>query len=306
MAETKNKRLSSNPRALEIVGEGVSNHLSDKDIQKILVKECGYKWTTDTIGRRRRAMISNKQDKPEVVSDGVDAPMMTVPPYGLNESETAAWFREQFKNSHLYPTIKRQLEPNEIIVYINDFGHLCCQFADIVVSEFMQIDDFLKHRILVDRQLVLALSLQRQIDILGLWFVENPKKEDEAKDTIKFRLMQQRQMDDFYKQLKVVNDRYDTLVKERARIYSGLNATRKDRLDELKGGKETFLDLVGKLQHSQEERDRHGRFAALTKLAAKDVADNFRKPNEFPDGTVAPIIMDAQTKFSSDGVDTDE
>jgi hypothetical protein len=304
--ETKSKRLSSNPEALAIIAKGIESKLSDKDIQKALVKKCGYKWTTDTIGRRRRAIVDASKIKPEVIPDGVDAPMMTVPPYGLNESETAVWFREQFKNSHLYPTIKRQLEQDEIIVYINDFGLLCCQFADIVVSEFMQIDDFLKHRILVDRQLVLGRSLQRQIDILGLWFIENPKKEDEDKDTIKFRLMQQRQMDDFYKQLKVVNDRYDTLVKERARIYSGLNATRKDRLDELKGGKETFLDLVGKLQHSQTERDRHGRFAELTKLAAKDVADNFRKPNEFPDGTVAPIIMDSRTKFSGDGVDTDE
>lgn len=304
--ETKNKRLSSNPEALSIITKGIEAKLSNKDIQKELVKKCGYKWTTDTIGRRRRAIVDANKSKPEVVADGIDAPMLTVPPYGLNESETAVWFREQFKNSHLYPTIKRQLEQDEIIVYINDFGLLCCQFADIVVSEFMQIDDFLKHRILVDRQLVLALALQRQIDILGSWFVEHPKKDGENKDTIKFRLMQQRQMDDFYKQLKVVNDRYDTLVKERAKIYSALNATRKDRLDELRGGEETFLDLVSKLQHSQEERDRHGRFAELTKLAAKDVAEDFRKSNEFPDGSISPIIMDANTNFSNDGVETDE
>jgi len=304
----KNKRLSSNSQALAIIANGIEAKLSDKDIQKVLVKKCGYKWTTDTIGRRRRAIVDASKSKQEevVVVDGVDAPMMTVPPYGLTDSETAVWFREQFKNSHLYPTIKRQLEQDEIIVYINDFGLLCCQFADIVVSEFMQIDDFLKHRILVDRQLVLGRALQRQIDILGLWFIENPKKEDEDKDTIKYRLMQQRQMDDYYKQLKVVNDRYDTLVKERQKIYSALNATRKDRLDELRGGEETFLDLVSKLQHSRDERDRHGRFAELTKLAAKDVAEDFRKPNEFPDGSISPIIMDADTNFSNDGVETDE
>lgn len=304
--ETKSKRLSSNPKALEILAQCVKAKLSDKEIQKKLVDVCGYQWTTDTIGRRRRAMASGKDDKQELVPGGVDAPMTTVPPYGLSDGEKATWFRQQFKNSHLYPTIKRQLEPDEIIVYINDFGHLCCQFEDIVVSEFMQIDDFLKHRILVDRQLVLALGLQRQIDILGIWSIENPKKEDEDNNTIKFRLMQQRQLDDFYKQLKVVNDRYDTLVKERAKIYSGLNATRKDRLDELKGGQETFMDLVAKLQHSSEERDRHGRFAELTKLAAKDVAEDFRKPNEFPDGSVSPIIMDANTNFSDDGVRINE
>lgn len=306
MSGTKNKRLSSNPKALEIIAGGIKNHLSDKDVQKILVKECGYEWTTDTIGRRRRAMTVGKKSEQVSIMDGVDAPMLTVPPYGLGDTEKAIWFRDQLRNSHLYPTIMRQLEQEEVIVYINDFGLLCCQFEDIVVSEFMQIDDFLKHRILVDRQLILARALQRQINILSEWFILHPKKENESKDTTKFRLMQQRQVEDFYKQLKVVNDRYDTLVKERAKIYSGLNATRKDRLDELKGGKETFMDLVGKLQHSQRERDRHGRFAELTKLASEDVSNAFRKPNEFPDGTIEPIIMDAKTKFSSDGVETDE
>ena len=167
MSVTKSKRLSSNPKALEIVAEGIKNDLSDKNIQKMLVKECGYKWTIDTIGRRRRAMVGTKKSKQEPVMDGVNAPMMTVPPYGLSDSEKAIWFREQFRNSHLYPTVKRQLEIEEVIVYINDFGLLCCQFEDIVVSEFMQIDDFLKHRILVDRQLILARALQRHINVLS-------------------------------------------------------------------------------------------------------------------------------------------
>lgn len=293
----KNKRLSSNPKALEIVAEGIKNNIADKDIQRELIKECGYKWTIDTIGRRRRAMSGTKKARQEIILDGVDAPMMTVPPYGLSELEKTVWFREQFKKSHLYPTIRKQLEPDEVVVYINDFGLLCCQFEDIVVSEFMQIDDFLKHRILVDRQLIFARPLQRQVDVLVAWFIENPKAAGEDKETVRYRLMQQREMEDLYKRLKILGDRYDTLVKERAKIYSGLSATRKDRLDELKGGKETFLDLVNKLQHSQEERDRHGRFAELTKLAAKDITEDFRKPNEFPDGTISPIIMDKNTEF---------
>jgi len=92
-------------------------------------------------------------------------------------------------------------------------------------------------------------------------------------------------------------------VKERQKIYNSLAATRKDRLDELRGGKETFLELVGILQHSQEDRDRQGRFAELTKLAADDIKDKFRKPVEFPDGSQSPIIMDSETDF---GVDDDE
>lgn len=297
MSKTKNKRLSSNPKAVKILIDCIKQKLTDVQIQNRLIEECGYKWTVDTISRRRRAMgVIKKPGKP-VDTDATDVPTFTTPPYGLSETEKANWFRGQFKKTHLYRTIQKQFETDEVDVYVEDFGLLCCQFEDIVISEFMQIDDFLKHRILVDRQLILARSLHRQIADLQTWFVSNPKKEDENKDTIKFRILQQRQLDDKHKYLKVGNDRYDALVKERQKIYTSLAATRRDRLDELRGGKETFFELVSKLQNSQEERDRQGRFAELTKLASNDVKNEFRKQTSFPDGSVEAIIMDADTDF---------
>ncbi len=300
MSEVKNKRLSSNPIALKILTECVKQGLSDKKIQQRLAQECGYTWTTDSIGRRRRAMGIIKQAGKQIDIDAIDTPALTMPPHGLTDTEKANWFRDQFKKTHLYNTIKRQFEKEEVGVYLEDFGLLCCQFEDIVISEFMQVDDFLKHRILVDRQLILGRSIQREMADLQTWFISNPKHDNEDKDTIKFRILQQRQLDDKYRYLKAINDRYDSLVKERQKIYSSLAATRRDRLDELRGGKATFIELVAKLQHSQDERDRQGRFAELTKIAANDIKSEFRKPAEFPDGSVEPIIMDADTNFGDE------
>lgn len=297
MSETKNKRLSSNPKALNILVECVKQGLTDKQIQQQLIIECGYKWTTDSIGRRRRAMGVTKKPGQSVDTSVIDVPILSMPPHGLSDVEKSFWFRNQFKKTHLYNTIKRQFEQEEVDVYLQDFGLLCCQFEDIVASEFMQIDDFLKHRILVDRQLILSRAIQRQISELQEWFVANPKKEEENTDTIKFRILQQRQLDDKHKYLKNTSDRYDSLVKERQKIYTSLAATRRDRLDELQGGKATFLELVAKLQHSQNERDRQGRFAELTKLASEDIKNALRKPVEFPDGSIEPVIMDADTNF---------
>jgi hypothetical protein len=300
MSEVKHKKLSSNPKALEVLVLCIKEGLTHKEIQQRLMDECGYKWTIDTIGRKCRAMGVSKKAGAVVNVDVVDSPMMAVPPYGLSDVEKAAWFREQFKKSHLYPVIKKQLEADEVIFYLNEFGHLCCQFQDIVVSEFMQIDDFLKHRILISRQLILAKVLQRELSELSSWFTMHPKKEDEDKDTARARMTQQRYVDDKHKQLKTVSDRYETLMKEHQKISTNLNATRKDRLDELKGGEATFLDLVGQLQHSEIERDRQGRFAELTKRASEDIKKEFRKPNEFPDGSSDPIIMDGDTNFGDD------
>lgn len=297
MPEIKGKRLSSNSKALKVLADCTKQGLSDKKIQQRLVQECGYEWTLDTISRRRRAMGVIKKPGRSIDINVVDSPRLTVPPHGLSDSEKANWFRDQFKKTHLYKTIQKQFETEEVEVYIEDFGLLCCQFEDIVVSEFMQIDDFLKHRILVDRQLILSRSFQRQIADLQTWFIMNPKTDKEDKDVIKFRILQQRQLDDKHRYLRNVSDRYDNLVKERQKIYSSLAATRRDRLDELKGGKKTFFELVSKLQHLQDERIKQGRFAELTKLASNDIKNEFRKPIEFPDGSINPIIMDSDTDF---------
>lgn len=297
MSDTKGKRLSSNPKALKILSDCVKQGLTDKKIQQRLTQECGYKWTIDTISRRRRAMGIIKKPGQPINIDVMDNPMISIPPHGLSDGEKANWYRDQFKKTFMYQTLKRQFEVEEVMVYIEDFGLLCCQFEDIVISEFMQVDDFLKHRLLIDRQLIWARSLQREITDLQVWFVEHPKTEDENKDTIKFRILQQRQLDDKHRHLKSVNDRYDCLIKERQKIYNSLAATRKDRLDELRGGKETFFELVGKLQHSQDERNKQGRFAELTRLASEDIKNEFRKPVEFPDGSIEPIIMDSETLF---------
>lgn len=297
MSGVKNQRLSSNPKALDILAECVKQGLTDKQIQQRLVAECGYQWTTDSIGRIRRNMGVKKKSGQPTDTSPIDVPVLSMPPHGLSDTEKSCWFRTKFQKTHLYNTIKRQFEPEEVDVYLQDFGLLCCQFEDIVASEFMQIDDFLKHRILVDRQLILSRAIQRQIADLQDWFIANPKKEDEDQDTVRFRVLQQRQLDDKYRHLKNMNDRYDALIKERQKIYSSLAATRRDRLEELQGGKETFLELVAKLQHSEKERDRQGRFAELTKLASEDAKDALRKPIEFPDGSIEPVIMDAETNF---------
>lgn len=297
MSDVKGKRLSSNPKALKILTECAKQGLTDKKIQQRLIQECGYQWTVDTISRRRRAIGLIRKPGHTIETDTANSPILAIPPYGLSGHEKANWFRDQFKKTYSYITIKKQFEPEEVVVYMEDFGLLCFQFEDIVVSEFMQIDDFLKHRLLIDRQLILSRSLQIKIADLQAWFIAHPKMENEDKDTIKFRILQQRQLDDQYRYLRGVSDRYDALVKERQKIYNSLAATRKDRMDELRGGKATFFDLVAKLQHSKNERDKQGKLAELTKLAANDIKDRFRKNTEFPDGSLSPIIMDSDTDF---------
>jgi hypothetical protein len=297
MPEAGNKKLSLNPRAQQILIKCAEQGLSDKEIQKRLIAECGYEWHVKSISRcRRNSGVVKKSGRPVNV-DVPSSPMLASPPLGLNDVEKAAWFRDQFQKTHMYTTIQKQFEPDEVETYLEDFGLLCCQFEDIVISEFMQVDDFLKHRILVDQQLTGKRFIQRDVNNIQAWFIANPKKEEEDKDTIRFRLAKQRQLEAQQRALNDIGKRYDELIKTRTKIYDGLAATRLHRLDELRGGKASFLELVSKMQYSQEERDKQGILAELTNLAAEDVKNEFRKPTKFPDGSIEPIIMDSETDF---------
>jgi len=297
MSAKNHKKLSSNPKAMQILKDCARQGLSDKKIQQRLVQECGIQWAINTISRRRRTMGVVKKPGQPVNTEALDNPMLKIPPPGLTDNEKAHWFRDQLKRTSMYRTLKRQFEAEEIVNYVEDFGLLCCQFEDIVVSEYMQIDDLLKHRLQINRLLTEIRFAQRQIADLQEWLSLNPRKEGEDGEKKRERILQHKQMDDQYQLVEKMSKRCDELVKARDKMYAHLAATRKDRLDDLRGGKESFLEIVGRLQHSQDERDREGRFAELTKLAAEDVKAEFRKPIEFPDGSVEPIIMDAETDF---------
>lgn len=292
------KKITSDPRAVHIIKDCIKDGVKDKQIQEMLLQQCGHLWTLGAIAKKRRALGGTRTSRNTSREELVDSAVLSTPPYNLTDSEKAAWFRDQFRRTHFYVTIRKQFEPEEVAIYLEEFGLLCCQFENIVVSEFMQIDDFIKHRILIDRQLIVTKSIQQQIVELQNWFISNNKQTDEdSKEAIKRRMSQQRLLDEKYKQLKDANSRYDSLITERQKIYSSLAATRKDRLEELRGGKSTFLELVTKLQHSLEERNKQGRLAELTKISSEDFKESARTLMEFPDGDISPVIFDEFTSF---------
>lgn len=288
------QKLSNNAPATELLTKLCKEGVPDKQIQDELLHKFNYKWNLETIRRTRRKLgINKKMDNNESTKAiKENASTSSVPPPGLNNTEQAKWFKEQFMKSHLYVILKSQFTLEEIDVYLEEYGSLCTQFSDIVTSEFFQIDEFLKHRILINRQLILMKSFQEEITELTGWSANNPIKEDEDKDVKQLRIQQYRLLDQKRSDFAKVSERYDKLVTGRDKIYSNLAATRKDRIDELRGGKESFFNLVAILQSSEVERTKQGRYASLTKIASDDIKENWRKPQELSDGSLEPLILD--------------
>lgn len=288
-------KLNNHPKAKTKLIYLTSQGCTDKKIQEELNKEFGILWNIETIRRNRNKLTKKESASPEVKVDA-PKPFLSSPSSLIDEKEKAEWFREQFKNNLLFKTLKDQFTEEEINIYLSEYGDLCCQFEDIVTSEFFQIDDFLKHRILINRQLKSMKDLQNEVDDISKWLSEHPIKDDDSKDDKTIRIEYYRKLDQKRSDLNKTNDRYDKLVGERKKIYENLAATRKDRVDELKGGRETFINLVALLQNSRTEREKQARYAELSKIASDDVMNEFRKNQKLPgeDG-FEPLILDAES-----------
>jgi len=293
------KKLPSDPKAMEIMQQLVAQSVSDQQIREVLNDKVGYYWSLDAIRRTRRKYFGVDKTPGKAIEVSKEPPL-SLPPPGVLDTDKAQWFKDQFRQTHLYVTLKSQFNKNEIATYMEEYGSICCQFEDIVTSEFFQVDDFLKHRILINRQLTMMKDMQEEITALTKWLAQNPLEDDcsledkreKGEKTVRVNLLRP--------ELHKVNERYDKLVNEREKIYKNLAATRQDRIDELRKGGQDFFSLLIKLQNSEEERDRQGKYAELTRIAAEDIKKEFRQPIKFPDGEIAPIIMDAETEFDDE------
>jgi len=288
------KQIAKDNEAMKILQAGCEQGLSDTKIQERILHECHHEYSIQTIARARKKMKLTKgeivEEKPE------DNQILKSPPIGMPEEEKPYWFVNQFKKTHLYNNLQQQFEQGEILCYLEEYGRLCCQFEDIVFSEFFQIDDFLKHRILINRELNTQKGIRLQIEAIQKWIISHPMTEEESPAVRTERINKYKLLDAFSASLSASTKQYESLVKERTKIFDKLAATRRDRIDELRGGKETFLALVTGIQMSTAERQRQGKFAELSRMATHEMKHELRQDIEFPDGEIEPILMDSESE----------
>ena len=285
------RSLTRDEKGMDILKHCIDLKYTDAKTQEKLLEGCGYEWSLVSIRRNRIKLGFRKKSIKDPKPKGVK-PALSLPPPGLPDIEKASWFIQDFMNSHLYKMLKKQFNADEIDIYTEEYGRLCCQFEDIVVSEFFQIDKYLKHRILINRQLIFTRLLQQEIDALALWTSSNPMTQEDSPEEAGEKIQADRSLGEKRSQLQKAQTRYDKLVKEEESMSKSLNATRKDRMDQLSGGKETFVNLVSIIQHSERERNSHGKMAEFSRLSAEKITKESRELIEFPDGEIDSILID--------------
>ena len=287
------RHLFKDPKAVVVLQKLIDDGTSDKQIQITLKEECGHFWGLSSIQRcRKRLCLKNDVEVVSVV--GVDS---DTPPTSLTGSQRANWYRIKFKKTGMFKTLQTQFTEEEVALYMEEYGRVCIQFDDIVTTEFMQIDDFLKHRILIARALKIIKNLNLMIESVTNWLSKHeldPEEEDKA--VINAYREKTAQNLDHHAVIGKANDRYDKLVSEREKISKSLAATRKDRIEELKTGGQSFIALITEIQKDAKVRRQHSQYAELTKIASDDVLGAFHKKITFPDGSKDPIFLDGKTE----------
>ncbi len=294
----KRRFLSKEPKVVEYLSVLVQQGVSDPDVRIELEKKFGHKWNLSSIrdSRRKLGFIKGKTEAEDHSAGNIG----NSPPPNLQRKQRADWYRKIFKKTHFFSALKVQFDPSEVDIYMEEYGDVCCQFEDIVATEFMQVDDFLKHRLLINRELGTIKLLRNKIFSLDKWIREHPLPEESTKyDKTSFS-EKSMQLNDAQKLLGRSNDRYDKLVADREKIARNLNATRKDRAEELRGGGQSFFAILAEIQRDDKARSEHGKFAELTKMAAEDIDVEFRKKSLFPDGTRQSVILDYETMEEED------
>ena len=294
----KRRFLSREPEVMKYLAILVTKGVSDPTIRIELEKKFGYKWNLSSIRYNRKKLGFVKGEKKE--EDHEAANLGNSPPPNLSRKQRSNWYRRVFKKTHFFTALRTQFEPSEVDIYIEEYGDVCCQFEDIVTTEFMQVDDFLKHRLLINRELGTIRSLRSKISDLDAWVRNNAIGESSTRYDKSDFSEKSMQLNDVQKLLGKSNDRYDKLVADREKIARNLNATRKDRAEELRGGGQSFFAILSEIQKDDKARLEHGKFAELTKIAAEDIDTEFRKKSMFPDGTKQSVILDSKTMEMED------
>jgi CheY-like chemotaxis protein len=216
----------------------------------------------------------------------------------LSEDQRKKFFQTQLINSLFYDNLKEQFTPDEIEFYLEEWGSLCIQFEDIVQTEKRQIDEYIKAELMGNRILrnvkVAEDEIKKIIDeVTNLYATTDIKNDEEAQER---DYMLQTLIRTMHGQTQVMANDYQKNVELRNKLLNELNARRRDRIDQFKKSKTTFIGLVEALRE-KDIRESQGRHIELVRLSREKKKSEWRKPVRFPENILDCVLMDEDSEL---------
>lgn len=202
------------------------------------------------------------------------------------EKKKQLW-RAKLIGSSRYGKLKDGLTEDDLAFFIEQWAEYHLQFEDMTAAEEDVLESLIFFRIAMyqmqksEKEIIhYQETLESQLAKKGLLDPENAEEMQ-----IITMIQQQSQL-----QMQILKEKRETSEKIDKCLQS-LNATRRQREESQKIGSEKFFDLV-KIMNDRDRRREAEKYTEYVKIATNRQVDRFKKPHQFADGVVEPIILD--------------
>jgi hypothetical protein len=218
-----------------------------------------------------------------------------------------ATIRQELKASRAWRQLQEELNPEEIGYFEEQYVALCRQFKDDVwATENTQIMLAIKYEILMSRNLEAkqeaAADLRRLIEIRD-GFIEglggNPAALSEKQQS--FLLNLETQITGAKAQDQARSKEFNDLETRHQALLKDLKATRDQRFSKVEAAKDSFLNLLKRLE-LEEEREAEGRQMNLMRKATQREHERLGGVIKYDDGNEDQPVLSADTVEMLDGL----
>lgn len=209
-----------------------------------------------------------------------------------SDEEKLQYWREKFYTTQQYQRLHEELTEGDMLFFAEKWASYHVQMEDLKQSEEDTLEMLIVYQLRIRKNNKNYKDILEQEDrfkqILRQRGNGNNGEldlEDEADRFLYEQIMaNQRAQTEINRELKDLQEKHD-------KILESLNATRRQREERSKIGANTFFDLVKEFR-DRDKREEAGKYAERMRIATKSKMKELKKPHQFMDNTIEPIIMD--------------
>jgi len=208
--------------------------------------------------------------------------------------------RQELKNSEKWKRLHKELTPDEIRFFEEEYIKVYTQFnSDVVPTEESQIFDSIQLQILKSRNMIERRKAREKTASLEKSLIDFVAARGRDMTTWDagdraFFLDIQKKIEDFSSVERSYSIEYAKLQERFDKIIGDLKATRNQRFRDIEEKSASYLGLIKALQQ-QELAMLESRQAGLMRVAAQREKARLSKPHTYADGVVDHPILNADT-----------
>jgi len=199
------------------------------------------------------------------------------------------------KKSMVWKELKGQFTPDELRKFVYHWERIIVQFKeDILPTEEMQVVDYIKLDILMDRILQQQQDNLLEIQRLEKQIAEEKNKPEDIQDFSRISGLSD-QINMRRTAQSSVTKEYKDLLQEKSKILDKMKGTRDARIKYLESSKDSLIGWVKQVVTDNKLRDRLGTYMEKLRLSMENEKERLSQPHKYVDNMVDLPLLTTET-----------